>query len=154
MPSTIGILRALAGFAVVAGLLYAAIALAQAMRLRDVMVNGTEAMALVDGGPEALSPRAGETVWVDLVWQDRAGAERRARRAIGSVLAKQLKSGALGNPPGLLIKYAPEAEDGAPVVVLEAAQDQEANRFRIVTAMLGAGFSLLAFVLFALLGRR
>ncbi len=124
------------------------------MRLRDVMVNGREAMALVEGGAEALQPGTGERVSVNLVWLDSAGAERRARRSIGSVLAKQLKSGALGNPPALLIRYAPEAEDREPVVVLEAAQDQEANRFRIVAALLGAGFSLLAFVLLVLLGRR
>jgi hypothetical protein len=154
MPSTIGILKVLAGLAVIACLAYAAFALAQAKRLRDVMVNGTEAMALVEGGAEGLNPGTGETVSVDLVWIDKAGAERRVRRSIGNVLDKQLKSGALGSPPALLIKYEPEADDGAAVVVLEAAQNQEENRFHIVAALLGAGFSLLAFVLLAIFGRR
>ena len=130
----------------------AALALEDAIRVRDVMANGAEATALVDGGAKAVRERIDGTYWVDLVWRDGNEAPRTSRGLwINGALAKQLISGGAGDPPALLIKYLPAS---APVIVRQAAHDQEANRQQMILGALGGAASALLFLWLAWLGRR
>jgi len=146
------ILKWLLAIAAVALFALAAYAYRDATRVRDVMANGTETTALVDGRVMEFKGRGGPAYAVDLVWRDAAGGELKARGLwIGEALAKQLSVEAAGDPPSLLIKYLPE---GAPVIVRQAALDQEINGRHIALGAIGGTLCALGFAVLAFLGRR
>jgi hypothetical protein len=148
MPRSImGLAKWLSGVAAVALFAVAVLAVRDAIRVRDVMANGREATALVEGGAGGIRARTQATYWVDLTWQDASGTRHTARGMIGRVLAGQLISGRV--PPELLIKYLPDVPGAAPVIVRQAAHDQEHNRNAAIAGLAGgllcaAGCCLLA----------
>lgn len=145
----------LLGLAAVVLLVVALLALRDASRIRDVMANGTEADAVVDGGKLGVRQVSGDTYKVDLTWQDGTGAPRSAKGlAVVAALGRQLVAGEAGDPPVLLIKYAPDAPGRAPVIVRQAALDQEANAKTIAWGTIAGGLCAIGFAVLALLGRR
>jgi hypothetical protein len=142
-------LGALALFAV------AACAYWDASRIRDVMANGAETTALVDGGKAGVRQINDDTYTVDLAWQDQTGAERTTKGlAVVAALGRQLVAGEAGDPPTLLIKYTADAPGRAPVIVRQAALDQEANGRKIALGAIGSALCAIGFAVLALLGRR
>jgi hypothetical protein len=130
------------------------IAYRDAARVFEVMANGVEATALVEGGAQNIRLRTADSYWVDLVWTDAAGALRRSERtAIGGVLARQLIADAAA-PPVLAIKYLPDQPGVAPVVVRQAADRREADRLTILAAGIGAAASVVGFLTLFWLDRR
>jgi hypothetical protein len=121
-----------------------------ATRIRDIMATGTEANALVDGGKLGVRQVGENTYRVDIAWQDSSGVLRAAKGLdIVGTLGRQLVAGEAGDPPGLLVKYDPDAPGRAPVIVRQAALDQEANGSKIALGVIGgalcaAGFAMLA----------
>jgi hypothetical protein len=119
------------------------------------MANGAETTALVEGGKLGVRQITDDTYEVDLAWQDQTGAVRAAKGlAVVAALGRQLVAGEAGDPPGLLIKYTPDAPGRAPVIVRQAALDQEANARRIASGVIGGVVCAICFAVLAWLGRR
>ena len=149
------ILRWLLALAAIALFTVAAGAYWDASRIRDVMANGAETTALVDGGKAGVRQINDDTYEVDIAWQDQTGAVRTAKGlSVVSALGRQLVAGEAGDPPALLIKYAPDAPVGAPVIVRQAALDQEANGRKIALGAIGGALCAIGFAALAWLGRR
>lgn len=151
----IGVLKWLLAALAAALLGVALLAYRDAALVFRVMANGTEAMALIEGGANGIRPGAAGTYLVDLVWTDSAGAARKAGRLdIDHALARQLGMEAATNPPAVLIKYLPDEPGTAPVIVRQAAPRRERDRFNILAAGIGSAVCALGFVVFSWLGRR
>jgi len=145
----------LLAIAAIAFFVVAACAYRDATRIRDVMANGTETTALVDGGKLGVRQVADDTYEVDLAWQDQAGALRTAKGlGVVAALGRQLVAGEAGDPPALLIKYAQDAPTSPPVIVRQAALDQEANGSKIARGAIGGALCAIGFAVLALFGRR
>jgi hypothetical protein len=130
----------------------AGLAIRNAHRIGDVMLNGAETAAVVDGGRTGVREATGGTYAVDLVWRDAGGAEHTSRGlAVGGVLGRQLIAGEAGDPPTLMIKYLAGRK---PVIIRQAALDQETNQVRTVGGLVGGGVLALLFVILAWVGRR
>ncbi len=69
-----------------------------------------------------------------------------------AALGRQLVAGEAGDPPALLIKYAADAPDGAPVIVRQAALDQEANGRKLAMGAIGGALCAIGFAVLAWLG--
>jgi hypothetical protein len=145
----------LLGISAIALFAVAALGLNDAIHLRDVMANGTETTAVVDGGKLAVRQIADDTYEIDLAWQDQSGTLRTSKRLpVARALGRQLLAGEAGDPPAVLIKYAAKSPGRRPVVVRQAALDQEANARRIALAAIAAAACAVGFALLAWLGRR
>jgi hypothetical protein len=126
-----------------------------ATRVRDIMANGAETTAVVDGGKLGVRQVDDDTYVVDLTWQDADGTLRAAKGlAVVATLGRQLVAGEAGDPPALLIKYAQDAPGRAPVIVRQAALDQEANARLISRGAIGGGLCAIGAAVLALVGRR
>jgi hypothetical protein len=114
---------------------YGYVALQRARDIREVMVNGSEVGALVEGGPSGVYESFNGSK-VDLAWVDVAGATQKARGLwINDALAKQVREGGPGAET-LMIKY---LAGRPPVIVRQAAHDQERNATEIVRSISAAG---------------
>ena len=133
----------------------AAQAYLDAGRIRDVMANGMETTAEVEGGKLGVRQISDGAYQVDLVWRDQAGAPRTAKGlSVVAALGRQLVAGEAGDPPTLLIKYDANAPGRAPVIVRQAALDQEVNARMFSWSAMAAAVCLVAFAVAALIGRR
>lgn len=142
----VSLAAALACFAV------AGLAIQSARRVGDVMLNGAEAAAVVDGGRAGVRERAGRGHVVDLVWVDAGGASHTTRGlSVSAALARQLMAGEAGDPPTLMIKY---LQGRKPVIIRQAAFDQEANQQRSIGGLAGGAALGLLFLFLAWMGRR
>jgi hypothetical protein len=130
--------------------IFAVAGMERARNVRDVMANGTEAMALVAGGANGIRQRGDGSFSVDLAWSDAAGGAHKSRGLwINDALAKQVLA-AGGGDEALMIKY---LADRPPVIVRQAAHDQESNRLDIVWGGAGAVLAGLGAAVLAWLGR-
>lgn len=124
-------------------------------RVRDIMANGMEATAEVEGGRLGVRQASGDDYTVDVVWQDAAGTRHAAKGLpVTGVLGRQLMAGEAGDPPTLLIKFDAAAPGRGPVIVRQAALDQEVNARRLAWGALAGMVCLLASAVLALLARR
>jgi hypothetical protein len=79
-------------------------------RIRDIMANGVETTAEVEGGRQGVRQASGDDYTVDVIWQDPAGTRHTAKgMAVSSALGRRLMAGEAGDPPALLIKYDADA---------------------------------------------
>jgi hypothetical protein len=116
----------------------AAFGLVDAGRVRDVMANGVETTAAIDGSAGGIRLGPYGDYLIDLTWRDAKGSVRQSKHLkISSVYAQHLISGS--EPPSVLIKYLADAPERAPVIVRQAAFDLEDNRLRIMIGVIGGG---------------
>jgi hypothetical protein len=133
----------------------AAWAYRDASRIHAIMANGTETTALVEGGTAGVRQVDDDSYVVELAWQDSSGALHTEKGvAVVAALGRQLVAGEAGDPPALLIKYAPDAPGRRPVIVRLAALDQEANARTITSSAVAAALCALGAAVLAWLGRR
>ena len=130
---------------------FAVLAFQRARDVRDVMANGVEIGAAVEGGAKGVRETLGGTSEVDIVWMDAAGAPQKAHGLwINGALAKQVREGG-PEAETLMIKYLPGRP---PVIVRQAAHDQERNAADIVWSLSAALVAALVGTIFLWRDRR
>jgi hypothetical protein len=155
-----------AGMAVI-GPVLAIIAVWDAMHIRNVLANGTETLATIEGGKRRLSKRGSESFAINLTWTDAEGAQRRVDGvSISNDFARKVVAAPgvrVGNTFGIeqspnwqltratvRIKYVASRPD-SPVIPEDAAErlrlDDGQVPFWSVITMIGlAGLGLFYFV--------
>ena len=130
----------------------ALVAFQRARNVHDVMATGTEAVAAIEGGAAGIRQAVLGSYAVDLVWVDAAGAAHESSSVwINGALAKQLREASGGEAATLMIKY---LDGQPPVIVRQAAHDQERNRADIVRGAAGAVLAGLVAAVLAWRSRR
>jgi hypothetical protein len=128
-----------------------------AARIRDLETNGVEATAAIEGATRTKRRRGGESYALKLKWRDAKGALVTADRVpVSNEFARRIIRDDKIMLDRVRIKYLRDATiDSVPIVLDDAARQEENDAFMLKTGMALAGGGALGFVLmFLLSGRR
>jgi hypothetical protein len=135
----VGKLKWLMLVAMVGGPVAAYFGYTTAAEIKDVMANGQEAVAAIDGGTVRKGRRSGTSYSINLHWTDKSGARQTAEKvSISSTLADKIIVGDKLVRDSVKIKYLAGTPDTKPVI-LEDAERQITNNEEMVPLMIGAG---------------
>jgi hypothetical protein len=110
-----------------------------ANEMKEVMAQGTEAVATIDGGTIRKGRRSGTSFSINLAWTDKSGVKQTAEKvSISSALADKLIVGDKIVRDSVKIKYLPGATETKPVILEDAAR-QISSSEDMVPVMIGAG---------------
>lgn len=151
----IGKLKWLCLLAAVGGPVMAYFGYSSAVEMKDVLANGVETTAVIDGGAVRKGRRSGTSYSLDLHWNDKAGARQQAEKvSISSALADKIIVGDKLVRDKLTIKYLAGAAEVKPVILEDAAR-QIGNNEQMVPVMIGAGvLGAIGSAFFLMRGRR
>jgi hypothetical protein len=126
-----------------------------AVEMRDVLANGQDAVATIDGGTIKKGRRSGTSYSINLIWADKTGAKQSADKvSISSGLADKIIVGDKIIRDTVKIKFMPNAPETKPVIVEDASNQIKSNE-ELVPIMIGAGvLGAIGSAAFFALGRR
>ena len=124
-------------------------------RMRDVETRGADATARIEGATRVKRRRSATSYDVDLVWKDRGGAERRARRvAVSQVFAGEIIRDDRIVRDSVRIRYLADDPEAKPILVEDAGRQAEGDR-ELIWVGAGAGvIGIVGSLVLLLAGRR
>jgi hypothetical protein len=113
------------------------------VEMKEVLANGQEVVANIDGGTVKKGRRSGTSYSLDLVWTDKSGAKQSAEKvSITSALADKLIVGDNLVRNTVKIKYLAGSPETKPVIIEDAANKQKIRDeflpILIVAGLIGA----------------
>ncbi len=140
--------------AIFAGPAFAYFSYTEAQAIKQVLADGVETTAVVDGATSESGRRRGTTYTIHAVWADEGGGRHAADLDISSEFAGQVIQGEYIVIEAVQVKYVPGADD-AKAVVLDDADQQIADKTLFMWLGAGAGvIGLAGSAIFFLTGRK
>jgi hypothetical protein len=126
-----------------------------AVEMKDVLANGQDAIATIDGGTIKKGRRSGTSYSINLAWADKSGAKQSAEKvSISSGLADKIIVGDKIIRDTVKIKFIPNAPETKPVIIEDSGYQIKSNE-EMVPIMIGAGvLGAIGSAVFFALGRR
>jgi hypothetical protein len=124
--------------------------------MRDVAANGVEATATIESATRTKRRRGGESYALKLAWRDAKGSPQTADGVwISRTFARRIVRDNAIVADTVRIKYLPDAPDGAPVVLDDAAAQEDTDDFMLTAGIgLAGGGAVGALIMFLVPRRR
>lgn len=141
--------------ATVGGIALAYIGWSDSSHIRDVSANGVETTARIEGATRTTRRRGGESYSLKLSWRDAKGNARNAEGvSVSNTFARRITSGNSITADTVRIKYLPGDADSAPIVLDDAASQEETDEFMLTLGIGLFGGGAIGSLLMFLLPRR
>jgi hypothetical protein len=141
--------------AAVGGPALAFMSYSEANEIKDVLANGQEATATIDGGTISKGRRSGTSYSINLTWTDKSGTKQVADKVkISSPFASKLIVGDKLVRDTVKIKYLANTPDVKPVVIEDAKQRIQNDEEMLPVGLAGGVVGLLGAAAFFYFGRR
>lgn len=140
----------------VGGIALAYMGWSDSAHIREVSTNGVEATARIEGATLTKRRRGGESYSLKLSWSDAKGKARNVDGvSVSNTFARRLVSGNNIVADTVRIKYLPDNEDTLPILLDDAANQEDKDQFMLTLGIgLFGGGAIGSLVMFLLPRRR
>jgi hypothetical protein len=141
--------------AAVGGVALAYIGWSDSSHIREVAANGVEATARIEGATRTTRRRGGESYSLKLSWRDAKGNARSAEGvSVSNTFARRITSGNSIIADTVRIKYLANDADSAPILLDDAASQEETDQFMLTLGIGLFGGGAIGSLVMLLLPRR